>query len=349
MLDQRLLLLGNPEVFHVGGHLCRAARELGLEVRLCDTRRAFDGPPWQVRLNWRLRGRRPLRLRQFSRQVVEVCEQFRPRWLLATGTAPLGAWALDRLARLGVERLNYLTDDPWNPAHRAPWFMEALPRYDHVYSPRRANLDDVSRVGCPRVTFLPFAYAPDVHYPQQPTSDERERFACEVVFVGGADRDRVPVMAKLVDAGFDLHLYGGYWQRGRATRAHARGHADPETVRKATSTAGVALCLVRRANRDGHVMRSFEIPAIGACMLAEDTTEHREIFGPEGGAALYFHTVDDMLTRLRWLLDHPAERQRLAAAAHRLIVTGPNTYQDRLIAMLGLNVDTLQCAHARTP
>jgi hypothetical protein len=35
-------------------------------------------------------------------------------------------------------------------------------------------------------------------------------------------------------------------------------------------------------------MRSFEIAAVGGCMLARDIDEHREIFGSEGEAAVYF-------------------------------------------------------------
>jgi spore maturation protein CgeB len=104
----------------------------------------------------------------------------------------------------------------------------------------------------------------------------------------------------------------------------------------AISTAKVALCLVRRANRDGHVMRTFEVPAIGACMLTEDTEEHREIFGEEGKAVVYFRPILEMIEKLRWLLDHDDERQRLAEAAYRLIVNGRNTYKDRLLTMLEL-------------
>jgi hypothetical protein len=47
-------------------------------------------------------------------------------------------------------------------------------------------------------------------------------------------------------------------------------------------------CPVRRASRDGHIMRSFEIAAVGGCMLAQDIDEHREIFGSEGEAVVYF-------------------------------------------------------------
>jgi spore maturation protein CgeB len=257
--------------------------------------------------------------------------------MLSTGLAPIEAWALEAIGKLGVQRLNYLTDDPWNPAHRALWVMEALPLYDHVFSPRHANLEDLRQLGCAKISYLPFAYAPELHFPESPAASE-EWASCpaDVVFAGGADRDRVPYMAALIRAGFQVALYGGYWERYPEARTYVRGHADPQTLRMAISTAKVALCLVRRANRDGHVMRTFEVPAIGACMLTEDTEEHREIFGEEGKAVVYFRPILEMIEKLRWLLDHDDERQRLAEAAYRLIVNGRNTYKDRLLTMLEL-------------
>jgi spore maturation protein CgeB len=209
--------------------------------------------------------------------------------------------------------------------------------YDHAFSPRRANLDDLRRLGGPEVSYLPFAYAPDLHYPEaQVTEDERRSLECDVVFAGGADRDRVPYLAALIRAGFEVGLYGGYWERFPETRNSCRGHADPATLRKAIGGAKVALCLVRRANRDGHAMRTFEVAAMGGCMLAEDTEEHQEIFGADGQAVLYFSGIDEMLEKLRWLVRHDEERRRLARAAHEIVTRGGHTYQDRLETMLRL-------------
>jgi spore maturation protein CgeB len=78
------------------------------------------------------------------------------------------------------------------------------------------------------------------------------------------------------------------------------------------------------------------MPAIGACMLVEDTGEHREIFGGDREAVVYFRSIGEMVEKLRWLLDHDCERRRLAASVHRLIISGKNTYKDRLISMLAL-------------
>lgn len=345
----RLLIVGNPSEIHVGSHLAKAARMLGIEVDMLDMTQAFAAPRVVRSLWWRW-DRRPFRLRTFSRAVVEQCRTFQPTWLLTTGLAPVDEAALQEIGRMGIARLNYLTDDPWNPAHRARWFFRAVLHYDHVFSPRQANLEDLRRLGCREVTYLPFAYNPTLHFPEPPcTVEEKARFACDVVFAGGADRDRVPYIAALIRAGFNVGLYGGYWERYPETRAHARGHVDMPTLRKAIGGAKVALCLVRRANRDGHVMRTFEVPAMKACMLTEDTQEHREIFGPEGEAVLYFRTPDEMITKLRWLLDHDDERRRLAAAARARIINGRNTYKDRLMTMLELADNRRQTPDGQRP
>jgi spore maturation protein CgeB len=83
-------------------------------------------------------------------------------------------------------------------------------------------------------------------------------------------------------------------------------------------------------------MRSLELPAMGGCMVVEDTDEHRSLFGPEGEAVLYYAGTDEMLRKVRWLKADPALAVRLGQAAHRLITSGKHTYADRLRSMLGM-------------
>lgn len=333
--QDKLLIVGNPETIHIGACMQRAAQALKIPSRVCDTRIAFDAGWLSQQFNWRLRGRRPPQLNKFSQHVLDVCKDYRPRWMLTIGLAPVTKQVIQRVREMNVTTLNYLTDDPWNRACRSRWFFEALPYYDWVFSPRRANLEDLERLGCPHVAYLPFGYDPTLHFPDPPmTEQERQQYQCDVLFYGGADRDRLPYIQALIEAGVDVHLYGGYWERHPAMRAHDRGIAGPEVLRKAVGGAKTTLCLVRRANRDGHVMRTYEVPAIGGCMLAEDTPEHREIFGQDGERVVYFDTVDEMLVMLRSLLAHDQERQRLAARTHAHITSEANTYRDRLQTML---------------
>jgi IS1 family transposase len=331
----RLLIVGSRGGTNVGDSLARAAVRLGLKHQFVEARRAFAAPRLVRLVTWRLGGHRPPRLRTVSRDVVAACLKWRPRWLLSTGLAPIDASTLSQIAHLGVTRLNYLTDDPWNPGFRSRWFMQALRQYDCVFSPRRANLEDLARHGCAAVTYLPFGFDPELCFLQEPaTPGERNDLAADVMFVGGADEDRVPYLSALTRANVNVAVYGDYWDRYAETRRCNRGHADPATVRKATSASKVSLCLVRQANRDGHVMRSLEMAAMGACMLVQDTEEHRTLFGPHGEAAVYFRTIPEMLRELHWLLENEDERRRLSTTVQRRIRQGGHSYDDRLRTML---------------
>ncbi len=328
-------MIANPSPEHIGAHFVNGAQKLGVPMQVMDSREAYQAPLWMALINRRLRGHRPTCLRAFSRKIVETCHMRRPWAVITTGISPVSAEALEKIGDLGIKRLNFLTDDPWNPQNGSRFFWKALPQYDIVFSPRHANLSDLRGYGCKKVCYLPFAYAPEVHFPEKLLSEEdQERFICDISFIGGADDDRVPYVSALAREGFDLKLYGGYWDRYSQLRPYYRGFVLQSDFRKAVAGSKVNLCMGRRANRDGHAMRSYEFPAIGAAMIVEDTEEHRDLFGREGEYVLYFKTIQEMNEKTRRLLENGKERARMAQAARLLVTSGCNTYKDRLETML---------------
>jgi spore maturation protein CgeB len=282
-------------------------------------------------VSWRFNDRRPLRLANFGAGVLEACEQARPQTVIATGAAPLTATALQALRGLGIVCVNYSTDDPWNPTQTANWFLQALPYYDLILTTRRANISDFQHIGCTDVRYLPFGYDDELF---GSSGGSMRGDAREVLFVGGADKERVAFVYEFIGAGPPITLVGEYWRTAKQLRPFALGQRTPNEVRELTSKAKINLCLVRRANRDGHVMRSFEIAALGGCMLAENTVEHQEIFGPDREAVVYFRTPREAAERACSLLADPVERARLSVAVRARILSGAHTYRDRLVSIL---------------
>lgn len=336
MTPAPLQLVGIPDPTHVGHHLLNASATLPVQATLANVREAFAAPRLWRSFCWHLLGHRPPRLHPFSAQLLAQCQAQRPKWLLTTGLAPVNAATLHALRRLGITLINFLTDDPWNPQHRAPWFMQALPLYDQVFTPRQANLDQLRRLHHPAVHYLPFAYAPDVHFPPTPAPTPDTSAPPDVLFIGGADQDRIATLKILHHAGHKLSLWGGYWDRDRELAPYAHGHADPAAFRHLVATASVNLCLVRRANRDGHSMRTFELAAIGSCMLVEDTAEHRALFGPDLDKVAYFQDPASMVQQTTLLLRQPELRHQMATRVRQWATQGRHTYTDRLRTMLSL-------------
>ncbi|MEX2284608.1 MAG: glycosyltransferase [Gemmatimonadota bacterium] len=320
------MMVGNEGGTNVGASLQRAADALGHAVEYKPIAEAFAS--WRpVRLvSWHLLGRRPPRLGSFSASVVKRVEAWRPHLLLATGTAPLTAAALQQIQAVGTVTVNYLTDDPWNPTFRGSWLLDSIARYDVVFSPRRSNLGDLRQLGGGAVSYLPFGYDADLFFP---IPDEPKRY--DIIFAAAADTDRVPFIEALLQRGYEVGLFGVYWNRFPNTRGRAGEWLSPSRLRASVGASRTALWLVRRANRDGHVMRTYELAAMRACILAEDTVEQREILGD---GAVYFQTIPEMIGRLDALLANEAERERLARAAYERITLGANTYRDRLVSML---------------
>jgi spore maturation protein CgeB len=330
----RLLIAGYPDEIHVGRHFLSAARALHVDAEISNIRGAQEAP-WLVRkINWFLRGHRAGAMGSYCEGLIAQCRTFRPDVMLCTGICPLDRKTLLAIRELGIVSANFLTDDPFNPRHRAPWFMSTLPHYDRIYTPRHANICDLRNAGCQSVEYLPFGYAPDIHYPESCENADCDLPASDVVFAGGGDHDRIPYAKGLINAGLSVALYGGQWNRFLAARPYWHGYGSASTIRKALRASRVALCLVRRANRDGHCMRTFEVPATRCCMLTEDTEDHRTLFGAEGEAVLYFNTIPEMVEKAKWLVNNAPERTRLAAEAYRRITSGGHSYADRLATIL---------------
>jgi spore maturation protein CgeB len=324
----RILIAGSLGYTSVGDSLVHAANGMGHETLFSDTSRAYGGPRWWQVVNWRFLHHRPSTLLRYNGELRDDVTRFRPNVLLTTGTCPVTAETLRFATNRGTVAINYSTDDPWNRASRTKFFFRSLTEYDIVFSPRRSTLGELRAAGVRRVEYLPFAYDPRFAHPTDvPAGAERP----DILFVGGGDRDRYPILGRLVAEGFRVAIYGSYWDRYRPTKSAVRGIAQPEALCRTTSAAKISLCLVRRANRDGHVMRTFEMAAIGTCILAEDTDEQRAVLGD---GAIYFTTPDEMVARCRELLADDDRRAALASAARRRITTGPNTYADRLGQML---------------
>jgi hypothetical protein len=305
-------------------------------MSFADVREATDASRWVGRFYWHLLDKRPPHLRRFRRSLVDRQRDTGAGALLSTGLCPLDDRGLSALGRAGVLRANFSTDDPWNPVNGARWFLRALPEYDVIFTPRRANVADFCRIGCPRVEYLPFAFEPTVHFPEKPNAQFAARFGCDVAFVGGADGDRLPYVDALGAAGLSVRVFGGGWDKFWRWRSRWGGHVLDSEYRQAVAHARVQLCLVRRANRDGHVMRSFELPAMRSCILAEDTPEHREIYGPPADATVaYFNTLDEMVAEAKRLVEDESRRDQMATRVfERVVKRSKNTYRDRLAQMV---------------
>ena len=334
----RVLLVDTTLYAPVSPFFVDPAHELGYESHFIDD--AAYLRPLETSLihkvAYRVLRRRPLSRWRYNHDLLSAARDFRPNLIVVVKGAFIMPATVRRIKeQTGAVCINYATDDPFNAANRTPDLLAGIPEYDLYACTKRAIMGDVRNAGGRNVVYTRFAYNPTVHFPEPPsTSGEAARFRSDVVLIGGADRDRLRDLEPLVAAGdIDVALYGGYWAQDARFRGRARGFARGRDYRLALGGARIGLCLVRRANRDGHAMRTFEIPACGAFMLAERTDEHLALFREDQDAA-FFSTPDELLDKIRYYLSHEQDRRRIAQAGYERVTQGGHTYRDRLSEMV---------------
>jgi spore maturation protein CgeB len=339
----RILYYETTAYYPSSAHFLEALRDLAAE-RLDFAYDFFDEAEFAGsrslprRIAARMLKGRARRYAALNRAFVERARRFAPDVVLIAKGARLSPDALHEIRRItGAMLINWATDDPFNPANGSANLIASIRLYDLYVSARQAAIPDLKRHGARNTAYVRFGYKPGFHYPESAANaDEAARFACDLTFIGGADADRVPYFEHLVGAmpGIRLNLYGGCWNRHTGLRRYWRGEAVGRDYRLALGGAAIAVNLVRRSNRDDHVMRTFEAPACGAFMLAERTPTHLQMF-KDDREAVFFNSPEELAAKVREYLPRAADRARIADAGRRRIVAGGHSYRDRLLEILG--------------
>ena len=277
--------------------------------------------------------------RQLNDAACSITAQTSVKFVFVTNGASITPEAVRQMAALTESRGGgiacYLCDDPFNPLHRSERWLRALREYTLTVSTKRLVMDDLRSNGCRRVEYAPFAYHPPIHRPSNIV--EPGIGPCDVAFAGNADKDRLPILAALVRAlpQLSYRFHGHGWNRHSSLRPFALPAAEGLAYSAAMGAASVCPCLVRRANRDGHVMRSFELPAMGVFMLAERTPEHAELF-VQGVHCDFWGDTEELIDKTAWYCAHPAAALRIARRGYEHITGGRHTYADRAYQLIDL-------------
>lgn len=238
-------------------------------------------------------------------------------------------WQRVKAARPETTLVCYNADDPitsWSRGGNRPWVTEAIPAYDLYITYNQSLVDPIKAAGARAVLRLPFAWDPQVH-PRQDFDD-----SADVVFVGNSDAYREEWLTALVEhpaaADWRIHVYGQWHEVKSLALRRAIQPVQKTGAEMARLTAGarVTINILRRQNEGSHNMRTFETPGCGGVLASQFSPEQDAVF-PDGEAAIYFRTPDEMAPRLAPFVQDPERLAQMRASA-RDRVAG-ETYLDR--------------------
>jgi len=158
-----------------------------------------------------------------------------------------------------------------------------------------------------------------VHKPVVLSPSDRAIWSSEVCFVGTWMPERGPFMARLHEQNVPLSIWGDRWQKAKEWSLFKSAWRGPGVYRndyiKPLLASEICLGLLSKGNRDLHTTRSIEIPALGALLCAERTTEHLQMY-EEGKEAIFWKDADECAEKCMMLLKNPRLRKEIAQRGH---------------------------------
>lgn len=241
--------------------------------------------------------------------------------------------------------VNYNVDDPYGRRDGRRWrlYLKSVRLYDLVVVVRDCNIPEALGHGAPNVLRVHRSADEVAHAPREITEQERLKWASQVFFAGTWMPERGPFMARLIELGVPLSIYGNRWHRApewRVLRPFWRGPGleAEEDYAKAIQCAKVSLGLLSKGNRDLTTQRSFEIPHLGGVLCAERTSEHAALYR-ENEEAVLWSSPEECAERCLELLSDEQCRKRLAANGRKRCLQNGTTNEKVLARILQTALD----------
>jgi len=208
---------------------------------------------------------------------------------------------------------------------------EAAPLYDLVLVNDYYHGIQWLELGAKDMLCLPIAAIdPGFHYPRDLSTQESERFSCDISFVGtllpsNLYSERAAALEALRD--FELGIWSVH-DVPDSLRPFLRGSALGDKMLRVLSGAKVSLNVHGNFMRYGGNMRLFESAGAGAFQIVDNRPGVHAWFN-EGEHLVVFYNLQDLREKVSFYLEHPKERQQIAGAAHHHVIEN-HTYEHRL-------------------
>lgn len=193
----------------------------------------------------------------------------------------------------------HFTPDTAFHAGRSKHFEKTASLYDVLVTTKSFDVPEYLKlVGRDTVHLTTQGFDVDVHFPRNTVPQRRK----EVVFVGLAEPDRERCITTLLKHGISVRLAGVGWDgflKRNAQDDHLKFEGESafsDRYAELFSHSWIGLGLLTKRFRELHTTRTFEIPACGAVLATEVTSETERFFSPD--EAIFFRDYEDLAKRV---------------------------------------------------
>jgi hypothetical protein len=236
----------------------------------------------------------------------------------------------------GARVIQYTPDDCRIRPNVSHDMLAGLAECDLFVTSKVDNIEWLKAHGARGVLWSYQGFDEEAHRPP-PSEAYDAALKGRVVFVGAWEPARAATITSLLRAGIPVTVTSAWkqWAELSVWPNFSFRYGDVFGVRYAAAhaSADVSLGFLRKAARDEHTTRTFEIPACGGVMLAERTEEQTRVFR-EGVEAEFFADDDECIAKCRGLMLDAERRESIRRAGRRRCLESGYSWRDRCRTML---------------
>ncbi len=289
-------------------------------------------------------------LQRMNRKLLEEAEACKPEFYLEAGGWNILPETLDALRDMGIITALWTIDAPF---YFDP-IAQAAPHYDFVFTGGSEAYDILEGCGVRNLHWLPFGCDEELHAPVQLSEEERERYDCDLCFVGSGWQSIYPFRRILLEGlareGFSLAVYGPGWDDiPESSPLHGSikgGQTPPDEWRKIYAGSRIVF-QSHYFDPSGKVPchqvspRVYEALMCGSFLLVDPQKDLLRLFTP-GKELVTYENEEELKKKVYHYLQHPEERENIAETGHQAALKG-HTYTHRVAEIL----ETMQIKGAK--
>lgn len=216
----------------------------------------------------------------------------------------------------GAQTVCYNQDNPFGPRRDGCWyqFYKTYPMFDLHCLFRNADIPRYQEWGLNYLK-IQLSYDPREHFPPPAGWSDSDRTR-EASYIGSPHEDRPRFLRTLRDQyQIPVTISGPRWDRvlnSDERRDCLRGGMLKDAdYRENIWKSKINLAFITELNEEDVVHKAFEIAACRGFLLAQRSPGHEACF-QEGKEAEFFSSPEECARKIRYYLEHPLERERIA-------------------------------------
>lgn len=280
-------------------------------------------------------------MKRINKNLIRQAKRFKPDILLVAGGFTIYPETILTIRDLdNIITANWIADYPLN----FDFHLKAGPYYDYFFTSGTDALEKYRKAGNKNGYWLPFACHPEIHKPMTQAEEEKEKYGCDICFVGSNYPERIEILEKL--SGNNLGIWGIGWEKlskGSPLKRFIRGaivRSDEWVKIYNASKIVLNISLSRAFAKDFYLnetdekefrmcnTRVFEILGCGAFQFMDARADAMTLF-EDRKHLVFYKDADELISLAKFYLDNPEERKKIAKNG-RKVTLEKHTYKHRL-------------------